>query len=552
MLASCMSFDVMNLPALVIAATFVGLGLLILWKQYQPRIQGELLFRLSIAAMIGWLLTVLGEVQSQTLACKTAWATAAWPFIAFLPNCWALFLYHYSYGLQRSVNRSEVLFMALCPVIIAAMALTNPWHQLFYGPQTRLNADASAAIYDHGPLFFAAAGYLYTVMLAGFLVVLSGIRRARTTHRTYFLFLAALTLVPMAANLAYVGFGVTIAGFDPTPFAFSFVLLLLAWLTYTNQLFDLKAIAKDSLYFGFSNPVLILDDKGELIGANPRARALFNVTDRDMGREIGALPHLKGFSGLGRTGPEIPLPEDLTVGSRYLTAQVTPLRRPLGDELPMGYVLLFTDTTELRRANLRLEVMLEKKVRRLEYVSNLRDNLERQLMIDPLTGVQNRRGLEKTFTELSGRPRLQDCGLVLALIDLDHFKSINDTHGHATGDRVLKDFARLIRARVSPEQPVFRVGGEEFIILFPNARIEEVAALLDKFRTDLQVDAFTRFSDPVTVSFSAGLATHPRDGQAFGEVFNAADERLYVAKVAGRGKSVYQSDGTHRNGTDSA
>jgi len=158
--------------------------------------------------------------------------------------------------------------------------------------------------------------------------------------------------------------------------------------------------------------------------------------------------------------------------------------------------------------------------------------LERQLNLDPLTGAHNRRSLEKAF-------HAHGTGMVMALLDIDHFKKINDTYGHAVGDRVLKDFTRLLRARLSDELPIYRVGGEEFVVYFPEGDLEAVAARLDKFRSDLALDCFSRTTDRVPVSFSAGLALHDDARLGFGDIFKMVDDRLYSAKMAGRGQTVY-------------
>ncbi|WP_226783050.1 GGDEF domain-containing protein [Oceaniglobus trochenteri] len=182
-----------------------------------------------------------------------------------------------------------------------------------------------------------------------------------------------------------------------------------------------------------------------------------------------------------------------------------------------------------------LEAALNAAEARLADMAGQCADLERQLNLDPLTGVNNRRGLEAAFDA-------HGAGTVMALLDIDHFKKINDTYGHAVGDRVLKDFARLLRVRLNDALPVYRVGGEEFVVFFPEAELETVAAFFDKFRRDLQLDTFTRTTDRVPVSFSAGLALRNHAGLGFSEMFKLADDRLYAAKTAGRARTVFAED----------
>jgi diguanylate cyclase (GGDEF)-like protein len=164
-----------------------------------------------------------------------------------------------------------------------------------------------------------------------------------------------------------------------------------------------------------------------------------------------------------------------------------------------------------------------------------RDTLAVELTIDPLTGLKNRRGLDAAFAAHGE-------GTVMALLDIDHFKNINDTLGHDAGDRVLRDFANRLRAALNDSLPVYRIGGEEFVVLFPEAQMETVAALLADFRADLKNSNVIRSNDRMTVSFSAGLALRNDAAQTFDAVFKQADERLYAAKSTGRAKTVFCDD----------
>jgi diguanylate cyclase (GGDEF)-like protein len=132
----------------------------------------------------------------------------------------------------------------------------------------------------------------------------------------------------------------------------------------------------------------------------------------------------------------------------------------------------------------------------------------------------------------------------MALLDIDHFKKINDTLGHDAGDRVLREFATRLRAALNDSLPVYRIGGEEFVVLFPQAEMETVSALLADFRADLKDANLVRNDDAITVSFSAGLAKRDYAAQTFDAIFKQADERLYAAKLTGRAKTVFSDDAT--------
>jgi diguanylate cyclase (GGDEF)-like protein len=153
---------------------------------------------------------------------------------------------------------------------------------------------------------------------------------------------------------------------------------------------------------------------------------------------------------------------------------------------------------------------------------------------DGLTGVPNRRSTVEKATAAFAAAILGDRPLTLALIDLDHFKKINDRCGHAVGDHVLKEFARLSRDALCAADTLGRWGGEEFLLVLPDTQIESAVAIMRRMQSAL---ADVRLPEPerdLRVSFSAGLAMRTTHAQSLDEVIVCADAALYEAKNGGR------------------
>ena len=174
-------------------------------------------------------------------------------------------------------------------------------------------------------------------------------------------------------------------------------------------------------------------------------------------------------------------------------------------------------------------------------ISNLRlrEALRNQSIRDPLTGLFNRRYLEEMMERETRRAVRAEAGLGVLMLDLDHFKNFNDTHGHDAGDTVLREAAAFFAKSVRSEDIVCRFGGEEFIILLPMADLKATHARAERIRSkirELKVLHQGRAVGVVTVS--VGVAALPQHGTASKVLLDAADAALYRAKHEGRDRVV--------------
>jgi len=154
-----------------------------------------------------------------------------------------------------------------------------------------------------------------------------------------------------------------------------------------------------------------------------------------------------------------------------------------------------------------------------------------QAVIDPLTGMLNRKALDGRGAELEQQSLItgQTIGMIVA--DIDHFKTVNDSHGHAVGDAVLKDVAYEMRKQLRAFDLFYRIGGEEFLVLLPGADLDRAAALAEQLRTAIAAEP--RGGQLVTLSF--GVAASSAGAPfSYEDVFCEADARLYEAKRGGR------------------
>jgi diguanylate cyclase (GGDEF)-like protein len=155
---------------------------------------------------------------------------------------------------------------------------------------------------------------------------------------------------------------------------------------------------------------------------------------------------------------------------------------------------------------------------------------------DLLTGLPNRRYIMELLDEALAASRLSGSGLCAAIIDIDHFKDINDTYGHDAGDAVLRHFAEVCRERLRPEDHISRIGGEEFLLLLTDVRLNDAGRVLDGVRAGFPAATLPDRATRRPVAFSAGLTEAlPHDDRS--SILYRADRALYAAKAEGRNRT---------------
>jgi diguanylate cyclase (GGDEF)-like protein len=168
--------------------------------------------------------------------------------------------------------------------------------------------------------------------------------------------------------------------------------------------------------------------------------------------------------------------------------------------------------------------------------ARLVDHLRRVADVDQLTGVANHRHLQERLAQEVARANRTGRPLSVLMIDMDGFKEVNDRHGHADGDGVLRDVAASLKVAVRANDIVARYGGDEFVVLMPDTGEERARAVAERVVTVVRGRTH-QLSDgtDIRLSASAGLAVHPEDGQTPGALLRAADASMYMVKRAGGG-----------------
>jgi two-component system cell cycle response regulator len=183
------------------------------------------------------------------------------------------------------------------------------------------------------------------------------------------------------------------------------------------------------------------------------------------------------------------------------------------------------------------------QVRRRRFTERLRDNVQQSMELavtDPLTGLYNRRYMESHAVSLVERSAARGKPLSVLIIDIDHFKAINDTYGHNAGDDVLREFCDRLRSCIRGIDLACRYGGEEFVVVMPDTDLGVANKVAERIRRRIATEPFPieRGSRGVEVTISVGLAGREGPQDTSGSIIKRADAALYLAKRNGRNRVV--------------
>ncbi|WP_338723534.1 GGDEF domain-containing protein [Devosia sp. XK-2] len=205
---------------------------------------------------------------------------------------------------------------------------------------------------------------------------------------------------------------------------------------------------------------------------------------------------------------------------------------------------LLAETRRMQDTNRQLETKLEASREDIAALQRDLDDMRRESMLDPLTKIANRKSFDEGLADAIKDATRTGDALSLILVDIDHFKTFNDTYGHQTGDQVLRLVAMTLKSNIKGKDLAARYGGEEFVAVLPSTDLDGAVIVAENVRKAIQAKELLKRSTNeklgrITASFGVAEFT-PRDNAA--SLIERADQCLYAAKHAGRNKVVSETD----------
>lgn len=523
---------------LVVVSGLMGLAG---WGGAQRFFPGKWAFVWLAVVLAAWIAGTTVEHAAVEATCKTTIALMSWPLVMVQPPLWAMFLYQYVRSETSGPPRRLWVPMVAVMALLMLVVLTNGRHGLFYGEGTHMGPPILGLPrmhYAYGPLFYVGAAWGYGWLLTAMVIIVRAIRDGAMEDRRQWITFLVMMMVPWAANFAYIGFGVRLLGGDPTPLSFAVAVVGFGWLIRSSALLKVVPLSHRLLFQALPDPVLVLDAWGRVVDCNAAGRRLAG-TAMPLGRPLAEWPVFGArlVDLLGRDG--------FSEGTLVLDAPSVVMdvkSRDIGvGERRIGRLLQLRDVTDRHRAQTHLAGALAERDERLQQVAQLEAELREQTLRDPLTGLLNRRALAQRFALERQHQQATGHALTLVLLDIDHFKHINDTYGHAAGDDVLTALGQTFTLGLRGSDTVCRFGGEEFALLLPNADGPQALHRVQALREDTALRH--RLPDGRPVTFSAGICTCCDGQTSLDELLRQADAALYAAKAAGRDRTVLSAPG---------
>jgi len=414
--------------------------------------------------------------------------------------------------------RIQPFFIKIPMVLFALVAILTMWttkfHHLVYQDYTFETVYHNHLTFTPGPLYSVFHAYPTICMIVAMILLIYQLKKWANKYRKQLIIFILCVAIPFIAESIY--YVTIITGFNIyqiyfTPHSLAIMSLCLYLGVIRHNIFEVISIGTVSAMDHIREGFILVDMDNNYLFSNPAAVKMFpGITELKKGESIFSASGLPGeLKGLEGDVVEFPIGGEDT---RYYRASISPVVAQ--DREPLARIILIREITD----NV-----------------NLMKELENAAYMDALTGLYNRKHFTKLALVDIERSLRTSQTMYTAMLDLDFFKNINDTYGHAAGDLVLKATAGIIRQTIRSYDLLGRYGGEEFVLMITDLDPAAACNLMERIRENME-HCITIYEDKeIQVTCSIGLAQFASDDTLESSV-RKADEALYVAKKSGRNR----------------
>jgi diguanylate cyclase (GGDEF)-like protein len=457
---------------------------------------------------LGYLLqTISGDAERASLAFIVTFTGAS-----YLAPAYLYFVAEYC---ETRIPRMCASVLIGLPFIYIILVATTDMHGLIFASYSYVT-DKPVHFLDivPGPFYYILHAYTLVSVVVMAVLIARRFQVKIAKYRTNLVLLLAGAVFFMLMNALFL-LKFSPYGINPVHTFTTILVLMLYFCIMRCNLMDIMPFVSEKVLSSVRDALIIVDPNNLFLRANDAAYSLF---PRLRGFEKGVpLSQLVEWPGELLPGEELVCGDTITFclpENRYYTATIDGIVEKRG--AVQGYIIIIQDITE--------SVMLTKKLEEFAYT-------------DVLTGTNNRRHFMNLALAQVERVRRSNSEAFIVLFDVDHFKAVNDTHGHIIGDRVLKCIADRVKEAIRPYDLFGRYGGEEFILFVADISEEDITCYTERIRMAINSAPITYEGMELTVTASFGIARLVTE-EGLNAAIKLADAALYEAKGSGRNRTV--------------
>lgn len=484
---------------------------LIIYVWRNRSVLGAHYFLLTLTLVEVWIIAQALEMSAVDLHTKIIWANIQY-MPAMLTPLTYLYLTLQFTRRENWLHRRWLPFLLLLPAIaFNILAWTNDLHGLIrQNIHLELSGSFPTIGKTYGPLFLIFSAYNYSIIIYTLITLSNAFSEKMSLYRKQIAFLFVALLLPIISNLLQIT-GLNPFYVDITPPFFGVSALIIFWGIFRYRLFNIIPIARSIIIQEIRTGMIVLDNEGRILDINPAAVRILNLTSESLighwvETALSGTPELIDIYKEGKdTISEMTIENS---ESRFCyEISFTQIKNLYNDSI--GQLLQIYDITERKIAE---EI--------IQYAA----------LHDDLTGLPNRNYFQVLFSQELALARMRREPLTVAFLDLDNFKTINDTYGHNAGDRVLCLVAERLKGVLRESDILSRIGGDEFAIISPHITNDENIKIIGNKILDIFGKSFNLFEVSLQIRASIGFSVFPRDGENIEILLKKADKAMYSIK----------------------
>jgi diguanylate cyclase (GGDEF)-like protein/PAS domain S-box-containing protein len=503
-----MSIDTLRM---ILYAASAAMGILVIYSIIRQKSHlAHYFFFVALCAFL-YIFGYASELGARSLADIRFWLTFEYFGLAFITSFWFLLSWKLWYNHNPRFRMNLLVF--LTPVITLFLVTTQEYQGLFYKSLAVAEIEGHhLVIIEKGPWYWVQNGYQFLMILMSFFLQWRAWRRKGGSYATdnFWILLGTLNLVPW---MAVYQLGLSPHNIDLGPFGIAVATFFIAVAVFHFGALSSEEVLLYSIFASIDDGVVVLDQGGKISEFNTAAQKIFPWLDAGCIGKPVINPHDASLFAVAQN-QKIEKMIELSGSRRYYQGKFTQIYE---GHSKLGRIYMFRDVTESR--------LLMKRLRKFAN-------------FDVLTGLYNRRRFVEQAEKALLRAQENESYISILMIDVDHFKNVNDRFGHAVGDRVLSAVGHIIRRRSRGIGFAGRYGGEEFVVLLQKMTKQEAMETAEGIRKGIEGIAIEKRMIPVKVTVSIGVSCCGA-GECIYNVdtlLTSADHALYQAKNRGRNR----------------